>query len=254
VATKTLFMKLSLSPLLILLFIAIKSFSQQTKEVTEESGDKSSRVKLKYSVLKDDPNIKHGPYQFYFTGKLAINGFYKMDKKDSVWLRYNNRGALVSKKMFSENKRTGTWEFYKNDGTPDWQYDFNIDSFINKPQESLEYSYQSSNGEWIKGKADRDPIWLRSVFEWQTYLNWTLRYPMEAIERNKMGKVLIEVTIDENGDAIEYNIGESAFPALDAEALRVVKFFQPEFLPAEKDGRKVKSKVRIAIQFRLERG
>jgi len=247
-------MKLSLPPLLILLFIAIRSFAQETKEVSEQSGEKYNRVKLQYSVLKDNPAIKHGPYLRYFTDRIQITGFYKMDKKDSIWERYNYRGSIVSKKIYTENKKTGAWEFYKNDGTLDWQYDFNRDAFINKPQESPDYSYQSANGEWIKGKADRDPVWLRSVYEWQTFLNWTLRYPQKAIDKNIMGKVAIEVTLDENGDAIDYSVAESVFPALDEEALRIVKIFQPEYLPAEKDGKKVKSKVQIAIHFRLERG
>jgi TonB family protein len=247
------FMKLSLTPLLILLFIAIKSFTQETKKVTEGYGDGSSKVKEIYYVLKDDRAVKQGPYQRYFTDKLQITGFYKMGKKDSVWQRYHHRGSVVSKKMYTENRKTGTWEFYKNDGTIDWQYDFNTDSFTNKPKEEPDYSYQSSTGEWVNGKADRGPVWLRSLFEWQSFINWTLRYPQKAIDQNKMGKVAIEVTLDENGDAIDYSVVESAFPPLDEEALRIVKIFQPEFLPAEKDGKKVKTKVRIAIHFRFER-
>jgi TonB family protein len=246
-------MKLSLTPLLILLFIAIKSFSQQTKEVTEEYGEKYSRVKVKCSVLKDNSTIKHGHYQFYFTGKLAISGFYKMDKKDSVWQRYDSKGSVVSKKIYTDNKRTGTWEFYKQREELAWQYDFDKDSFINQPEKSFEYTYayQSSNGEWVKGKADRDPVWLRSTYEWQSFLNRTLRYPQDAIDNNKMGSPSVEIIVDENGEVIEYIVGESVFPALDEEALRVVKLFQPQFLPAEKDGKKVKSKVRIPIVFRI---
>ena len=76
-------MKLSLTPLLILLFIAIKSFSQETKKVTEQSGEKHSRVRLQYSVIKDNHAIKHGPYLRYFTDNIQITGFYKMDKKIS---------------------------------------------------------------------------------------------------------------------------------------------------------------------------
>ncbi|OQP60387.1 hypothetical protein A3860_33965 [Niastella vici] len=248
-------MKLSLTPLLILLFIAIKSLAQETKEVNDESGDRYyGIVNLKYDALIDNPTIKHGPYKYYFNYNLATSGFYKLGKKDSVWQRFSTKGLVLSSKMYAENKKTGAWIFYKNDGTPDWQYDFNTDSFVNKPQNAFDYSYQSSNGEWQIGKADRDPVWLRSTYEWQSFLNRTLRYPQKAIDKNKMGKVFVEVTVDENGDAIDYTIPESIFPALDEEALRVVKLFQPEFLPAEKDGKKVKSKVQVVIQFRLERG
>jgi TonB family protein len=80
-----------------------------------------------------------------------------------------------------------------------------------------------------------------------------LRYPQDAIDKNKMGKSVIEVTVDENGDAIDYRIAETAWPSLGAEALRMVKLFQPEFIPAEKDGKKVKSKVGVTITNRLER-
>ena len=244
-------MKLFISHLLLLLVISIPSFSQQTKKIVEESGEKYSKVKKIYYVLTDDQTIKHGPYQLYFTGKLTITGFYKMDKKDSVWQRYDTKGSVVSRKIYTENKRTGIWEFYNNYGAFDWQYDFKKDSFLNKPQGSPDYSYQSLNGEWVKGKADRDPVWLRSIYEWQSYLNRTLRYPGDALDQNKQGKVSVEITLDENGDAIDYSIGESVFPSLDAEAIRLFKIFQPEFLPAVKDGKKVKTKIQLPISFRL---
>ena len=62
----------------------------------------------------------------------------------------------------------------------------------------------------------------------------------------------MEVTVDENGDAIDYSISpESSYSLLGEEALRMVKFFEPDFLPAEKDGKKVKVKVPIFVQFRL---
>jgi hypothetical protein len=55
-------------------------------------------------------------------------------------------------------------------------------------------------------------------------------------------------------DSIDYSVAESAYPSLDAEAIRVVELFQPEYSPAEKDGKKVKIKVQLPITFRLERG
>lgn len=246
-------MKLSLTPLLILLFIAIKSFSQETKEIVEVSGERYSKKKIVYHVLLDNILAKHGLYEEYVNDKLTISGFYKMDKKDSVWQRYG-KNSLLSKKTYTDNKKTGIWEFYNRDGVIDWQYDFNKDSSTNKTQVSTDYFWQSVNGEWTKGKTDREPIWLCSVYEWQIFLNRTLRYPQDAVNKNKMGKVLVEITVDENGNAVEYNVAQGAYPSLDAEAIRVLELFQPEFTPAEKDGKKVKIKVQLPITFRLERG
>lgn len=240
-------MKLSLTPLLILLFIAIKSFSQETKEIVKRSGDKEKKV---YTVLKENKTIKHGLYKQYYYDNLVVSGFYKMDKKDSVWERYTSKGSVLSKRIYSDGKKTGTWEFYKN-GDIEWQYDFNKDSSVKRPNGSPVYSYQSVNGEWIQGQADREPVWLCSPREWQYFLTRTLRYPSDAIDKNKMGKVLVEITIDENGDAIDYAIAESAYASLDAEAIRVMELFQPEFSPTEKDGKKLKIKIKLPITFRL---
>lgn len=88
-------MKLTVGPLLILLFIAIKSFSQETKRVVEGSND---RVKVIFHVLKENKKVAHGPYEEYVVGQLVNTGFYKMDKKDSVWQRHNSKGILLSKK------------------------------------------------------------------------------------------------------------------------------------------------------------
>jgi TonB family protein len=241
-------MKLTVGPLLILLFIAIRSFSQETKKVVEGTND---RVKMIYHVLKENKQVKHGPYEQYYNGVLVISGFYKMDKKDSVWQLYNSKGTVLSRKTYAENKRTGVWNFNKYDGTPEWQYDFSNDTFLIKPKETPGYSYLSSNGEWIKGKADQDVVWLRSKDEWQYYLSRNVRYPADAIDKKIQERVFVEITIDENGNVIDYSFPEKVYPSLGEEALRLVKSFQPEFLPAEKDGKKVKSKVQFSVNFGL---
>lgn len=245
-------MKPSLAPLLILLFIGIKSISQETKKVVEKPRDKFSNMVVKYYVLKDNRNIKHGPYTYYNHDKLFISGFYKNDKKDSVWYRYNMEGKVLAKKSYTDNKRTGVWEFYNKAGSIEWQYNFDNDSSVNKPKGARNYVYLASDGKWVDGKADREPVNLYSSWDWQYFLTRNLRYPMESIDKGQQGKGVVEVTVDENGNAVDYYISpESDYPLLGEEALRIVKLFDPEFLPAEKDGKKVKIRVPITIQFRL---
>lgn len=245
-------MKLSLTPLLVLLFIALKSISQETKEIVEKSGTKWNKEKKVYSVLIDNNTVKQGAYQHYYNDKLVVSGFYKMDKKDSVWQRNTSRGVMVSKKMYAEGKRTGSWEFFNQDGSTALKYDFNTASFQTQQPDTLIVKYQAANGDWAIGKADRAPVWLRSKWEWFAYVNITLRYPVGAIDAQKSGVVLVGVLVDEEGNAIEYTIDKSVFPALDNESLRVVQQFQPEFLPAERDGKKVRSKVLVPMIFKME--
>lgn len=62
------------------------------------------------------------------------------------------------------------------------------------------------------------------------------------------------MVVGENGNVTDYGVIQSAAPSLDAEALRVAKLFPHEFVPAEKDGKKVKAQFQQPIVFRLERG
>ena len=74
-------------------------------------------------------------------------------------------------------------------------------------------------------------------------------YPKEELKNKIEGKVYISVLIDENGNvknAFDYSSVNSSFVRAASEAIKKVKF-----KPAENYGAKVKSKIIIPVQFRL---
>jgi periplasmic protein TonB len=246
------YMRLYFTTLLMLLATA-HSFSQETKTITVKSGGKYNKIKDVYSVLKDNKTVKHGLYQHFRDDRLHFSGYYKMDKKDSTWINYTHNGKVLTKRSYTENVKTGIWEFYDKEGAPLWQYNFTTHTH-NKPATDtlIYYSYQAADGSWVHAKPDVEPLWLSSRLEWTTYLDRTLRYPQDAIDKDQQGIVLVDITIDENGNAIDYAIAKSAYPALDEEGLRVMRLHEFEFIPAEKDGKKVKVKIRLPAIFRME--
>lgn len=245
-------MKLSLAPLLILLFTGIRSTSQETKKVVERSHDNISNWDIKYFVLKDHRDVKHGPFTYYNNGKLFVSGYYKNGKKDSIWHRYDAEGRIVATKRYTDNIRTGSWEFYNPKGTIEWAYNFSNDSAFKLPKPVREYVYLAADSRWVEAKTDREPVNLCAKLDWQYFLNRNLRYPREAIDKGQQGKGVVDVTVDENGEPIDYSVSmESDFPILGEEAMRIVKMFDPEFLPAVKDGKKVKIRVPVQVVFRL---
>jgi TonB family protein len=172
--------------------------------------------------------------------------------KDGDRTFINTANQVLSEKHYSENKKIGIWKFHTRQGSLEWSYNFNVDTGSNSKRKNIEYLYLAENGEWIKEKADKDPVWLVGTDEWQHFLMRNLKYPQKAIDGNIQGTPLVEITVNENGDAIEYAISKSAHQALDNEAMRVYKLFDPEFVPAVKNGKKVKTKVLLPVVFRLE--
>lgn len=60
---------------------------------------------LKWSEMHYDKGLRHGPNVTYFEGgNIRYSGFYKLDKKDSVWCYYDSTGQVIEKVLFKDNR------------------------------------------------------------------------------------------------------------------------------------------------------
>jgi len=248
-------MKRNVFIIAVLLCFTVLAYCQKTKSVTTKSESRGIKVKEITEVLKSDNTVKNGIYELWNNSKLICEGKYKNGKKDNQWISYSRNNIIVARRWYSEGTRSGQWGFFDREGNPDWTYDFDQKTatyFQHHEDDKNEYMYQESNGEWKKGKLDVNPLALIGKNEWLVYLNSNLRYPIEAQDKGEQGTVLVTIIVDENGESQDYSIYKSASPSLDEEALYMVKNFKYEFIPAEKDGKKVKVQYRIPISFHLE--
>ncbi len=83
------------------------------------------------------------------------------------------------------------------------------------------------------------------------YLSMNIRYPQAAHVEDRTGKSVVGFTIQADGAISDVRILESAWPDLDAEAVRVVKSM-PKWQPATTGGIPVASQFSIPINFRLQ--
>lgn len=83
-----------------------------------------------------------------------------------------------------------------------------------------------------------------------TYMINNVKYP-EAAAKNKIsGKVMTSFVITETGKVTDVKVLRSVNADLDAEAKRVVEAM-PDWIPAEKGGKKVKSEMVLPVAFQL---
>lgn len=83
------------------------------------------------------------------------------------------------------------------------------------------------------------------------YLNNNLVYPALAKEAGAQGTVLVEFVVEKDGSVSNATVKVSQFPALDEEALRVVRSL-PKWNPGEANGRKVRVYYNVPIRFSLQ--
>ena len=249
-------------PTALLLFTILVSGhlnAQEREQITTRSGDKFSRLDEVYYVLKADKTVKDGSYQLLRNGKVLVSGLYTHGQKDSVWKFYGRTGVVLSKKWYKAGQRTGVWEFVNFKGEPEWSYDFSTNrASVQRPapvfQDTAIFYYRSESNTWVRDQVDQPLVVLLGSAEWLDFLNRTLRYPDEAVNKNQQGEVVVGVTIDEKGSITNYELIKTAYPSLDQEALRIIQLYPFEFVPAEKDGKKIKARFDVPIRFRLEQG
>ena len=82
------------------------------------------------------------------------------------------------------------------------------------------------------------------------YMRETIKYPAQARQDTIQGRVLVTFVINKDGSIVEPEVVKSAHPLLDQEALKMVKEM-PNWKPGEQNGKPVRVKYTIPVNFRL---
>lgn len=79
-----------------------------------------------------------------------------------------------------------------------------------------------------------------------------MKYPKEAVKNGIQGRVLVDFVIDEKGKVRDVKVLKGVDPLLDAEAVRIISA-SPDWKPGWLMGKKVKSRMSLYVEFRLEK-
>ena len=104
-------------------------------------------------------------------------------------------------------------------------------------------------------ECDLRPTFLGSAQPESFLTKWVyqyLRYPADAVSEGVQGNVVVDFVIDEKGKVTDVEVTRGVDPRLDAEALRVVKA-SPAWKPGRKGGKKVRARLSVTVEFRLEK-
>lgn len=82
------------------------------------------------------------------------------------------------------------------------------------------------------------------------YLTKNIKYPTEAQDAGQQGRVIVQIIINKEGKVSNPKIVRSVSPALDNEAIRVIKSM-PDWKPGKQRGVPVNVKYTLPVNFRL---
>lgn len=85
------------------------------------------------------------------------------------------------------------------------------------------------------------------------FIKENVQYPEQALADSIQGRVYVSFVVDSTGKITQPEVARGIHPLLDAEALRVVQLM-PDWIPAELNGKRYKTRVRLPITFVLDDG
>jgi len=85
---------------------------------------------------------------------------------------------------------------------------------------------------------------------YQKYLEEQLQYPRQALENKIEGRVLIQFTVESNGQLSNFKILKGLGHGCDDEVIRLIKQ-GPAWTPSRKEGQPVSDKVKVRLKFDL---
>ena len=172
----------------------------------------------------------------YFTDtnfEMKLNCHYYYDT-----LKMYRRGITC----FKDGKKEGITAGFNEHGDTLWTTTFSNDNPI---------AQKKFPGFIAPGENESTPRFPGGLQGWQKFLNKNLRYPRKAIDQKIQGTVVVSFFVSEEGKLSDFKVEKSVHPSLDEEVIRILKS-GPNWLPAERDGKKVGMRREQPMVFRLE--
>jgi protein TonB len=99
--------------------------------------------------------------------------------------------------------------------------------------------------------VDIDAEYIGGYIEMMRFIQINLHYPQESIEMGDQGKVYVNFVVEKDGSISNVNIERGVSDAIDREAERIIRSM-PKWKPGEMSYGKVRSRVRLPINFVLK--
>lgn len=131
-----------------------------------------------------------------------------------------------------------------------------IDSKVTNSQPGMQMPEHASSPVLEKTAEcapDKLPQFIGGEPELFRYLLDNVKYPAEAEKAGAQGRVVVHFTVQADGSISDVNVPVPVHPALDAEAIRVVKSMNGLWNAGENGGKKINCSFALPISFKLKK-
>ena len=156
--------------------------------------------------------------------------------------------SIAYNSVLSSENNDLTYE-NSNEATEETDFVDDVDeSDYSSDETTLNEESSYSDGNSINDREEVMPEFPGGPQALMDYLKANVIFPKIAEDEGIQGKVVVSYVIDVDGSVTDVQVVQSVHPALDKEAMRVVKNM-PKWIPGKQDGKAVQVKYSLPINF-----
>lgn len=212
-----------------------------------------SKIKAIYGI-KDYNEEGRGMATYYYkNGTLHSHQNELNDLKDGFCTWYHSNGKIWTEANYINDTVNGEMRTYNEKEQLEYVYQYDMGKIVKRVQYNLETGEPINPEEEILSFPDFEAEFNGGAAALQLWISQNVQYPKEAIMLNEQGRVYLSFVIEVNGEISTINVERGVSESLDEEAIRVVTSMPP-WIPGEANGVKVRTRVRLPINFTITNG
>lgn len=122
---------------------------------------------------------------------------------------------------------------------------------VKKEEPQPNFPFPSRQQEPVEEVPDEQAEFEGGQQALMTWLSQNMQYPAKAVEDDAQGRVLVGFIVNRDGSVDDVKVVKSVHPALDEEAVRVVKAM-PKWKPGKKGGKTVRVRYTLPMTFKMQ--
>jgi protein TonB len=203
-----------------------------------------------FYVLKSDSSVRHGSYTLFSKSKVLIQGYYKMGKRDSLWVQYDTNGAIHFTGSYADNRRIGIWDYYNSKAELEQKINFTTNEIPYYTTQFLKHPFRIfRERDTLVAELERPPLYVGGSSKLKEQIDNELTIPLHKTGERIQGTVYIEFMIDTMGKTSGHRVLKGIGRACDGEALRVLQTLPDDWMPGIFDGKPVSVQHIMQIVF-----
>lgn len=234
----------------LLLMSCLAANAQDTtffKKTGEKVSTKDSADHYSVIIRNHEDTNRAKLIRYYASGKLKSEHNYSnfnkktLDGLSSMWLE---DGKLTFEAEYVNNKINGSFKTFWENGNLKRSDRYENDQFFSGN------CFSSTGKDTAYFPYEQRPVYPGGPAELSKYVSNAVKYPADAKRKEIQGRVMVQFSVNEEGELGDFKLTQKVEPMLDAEAVRGIKNM-PDWQPGKIDGKPAKFLYALPVIFML---